>query len=200
MEFAKCSICHQKDSTDTMLMPCMCKRWTHQECLDKKRIEESSHFDRCPLCGEHYKIEEHRLTDMSRKLQISMLVGLDIVIFSLLFLVSSYLAGKILVLTNVNLKYSPQIGGVLVVCVILLFIAFIFGIISIARGKFIFLNGIDCRQKYAVAILVAIGVFVLAAATVYWIVTTVTERFRSHIRRVDVKTNVVIDYRNEVKI
>lgn len=91
-----------------------------------------------------------------------------------------------------------MISGVVLVSGVLLFISFIFGIISIARGKFIFLNGIDCRQKYAVVILVAIGAFVLAAATVYWIITTVTERFRSHVRRADVKTHIVLDFRQDL--
>lgn len=198
MEFAKCSVCHEKDTTDAMLMPCRCDRWTHQICLDKKRIAEASHFDRCPLCGEHYKIDEHKITDTTRKLQIISAISRDVIFFIVLFLLSSSLSGKILVMANVELKYSPMISGVVLVSGVLLFISFIFGIISIARGKFIFLNGIDCRQKYAVVILVAIGAFVLAAATVYWIITTVTERFRSHVRRADVKTHIVLDFRQDL--
>lgn len=196
VEYSKCRICKEKDRTENMLMPCKCGTWVHRSCLNKKRISDPSYYDSCPICGAHYNFEKKKIPEWKKTTEIVLSVVFDLLAFITLFLLFSYLIGKLIQKSGkkpLNISNSTILGSAIVFG-ILGIIAFIVAIFYLAQNNPFFINTVDCNDENAFVIFIIIGAVTVLTATVYVTYITLKERLEKHKRAIGVKENVVRDY------
>lgn len=194
--YSKCRICHEKDRTENMLMPCKCGNWVHRSCLNKKRISDPSYYDSCPICGAHYNFEKKEIPEWRKTTEIVLSVLFDLLAFILLFTVSSYLLGKLIQKTNhkpLNISNSTLLGAAIIFGILGIIIVIV-SVFYAAQYNPFFINTVDCNDENALVVFIIIGAVAVVSATVYFTYQTLKDRLERHKRAVGVKENVVQDY------
>lgn len=196
IEYSKCRICKEKDRTENMLMPCLCGTWVHRSCLNKKRISDPSYYDSCPICGAHYNFEKKKIPEWKKITQIVLSVVFDLLTFIALFVIFSYIIGKLIQKTGqkpLGITNSTVLGAAIVFCVLGV-ITVIVAILYVAQNNPFIINTFDCNDENAFVVFIIIGAVAVLSATAYVTYITLKKRLDKHKRAVGVKENVVHDY------
>lgn len=204
MNYAKCSICHEKDFTENMLIPCKCDRWVHRKCLDKRRVSSAEHYEKCPECGSTYQTEKKVIPEWIKYTQIIGSVILDLCIFISMFTFASIVTGKVLKKFGYQVAgYSEAVTGCLVICGVVGFVVVVCAMVSSWKNGCVgggFMPMHSDSSDNVITILVIIGIIALITATAYWMYHAISERIAKHKRSVGVKENVVIDYTRGIDV
>ena len=196
MDYAKCSICKEKDFTNNLIVPCKCDKYVHRSCLNKKRIKEPAYFDQCPICAATYNMEKKEIPEWKKITQIVFSVIFDFMTFIITFVAASSIFGWVLVKLGIKFAWTdkPFFIGSIVMIGILGFISFLYGLMLIMKDNIFFLHNLDFRGENALFLFLIIGAIVLISASIYWIYKTLKERIEHHKRSIGVKEFEVKDY------
>lgn len=194
-EYAKCSLCNEKDLTENLLIPCKCNRWVHRSCLNKKRIESKEYFDRCPVCEAEYCMQQKQYPNWRKYAEIYGSLIRDLMLFATLFLAASFVTGTIARKLGIQTGFPDTVFGGFVICGVVGFVVAIYTMIMLANdGSFFILNAPDMQGDNMLVMFVVIGVIALVVGTGYWFVKAFQDRLERHERAFGVKEKIVLDY------